>query len=105
MRCATWLCGSLRSPNTIASVGHTCWQAVLISPSRIGSPPLPAAFLTAGILCTNGLRFASPRRDRGGTAGFGPSRPAELAQWEPLLSQLGEFYDFNRRTVYGELLA
>jgi len=31
---ATRLLGSRRSPKTIASAGHACWQAVTISPSR-----------------------------------------------------------------------
>ena len=33
---ATRLFGSFRSPKTIASAGQTAWQAVTISPSRIG---------------------------------------------------------------------
>ena len=37
--------GSFRSPKTIASAGHACWHAVLISPSRTRRSPFSASIL------------------------------------------------------------
>jgi len=48
----TRLCGSFRLPNTIASVGHACWHAVWMSPSRISRSSTFASMRAWLIRCT-----------------------------------------------------
>ena len=49
---ATRLSLSLMLPKVMAEAGHACWQAVTISPSRIGRFSLSASILAAEIRCT-----------------------------------------------------
>jgi hypothetical protein len=58
------------SPNTIASVGQACWQAVLISPSRIDRSSSFASCLARLIRCTQYVHFSMTPRLRTVTSGF-----------------------------------
>jgi molybdopterin-containing oxidoreductase family membrane subunit len=64
---AYWL---LPYPNTIASVGHTCWHAVTISPSRIGRPSASAWPRTYSMRCTQYVHFSITPRERTVTSGL-----------------------------------
>src|SRR5450755_4139240 len=61
---------SFRSPKTIASVGHVCWQAVLISPSSIGRLTFLALILTFWMRCTQNVHFSITPRERTVTSGL-----------------------------------
>ena len=54
----TRLCGSLMLPNTIASVGQAAWQAVTISPSRIGRSSSFALIRARLMRCTQYVHFS-----------------------------------------------
>src|SRR6185295_4397983 len=89
--------GSFRSPKTIASAGHACWQAVTISPSAIFRSCFSDSIFAALIRCTQYVHFSMTPRLRTLTFGFRPSLRLGVVQ---------SWYSrkLKRRTLYGQLL-
>jgi len=85
-----------RTPNVIARVGHACWQAVTISPSRSCRSSVFAFSSANWIRCTQNVHFSitpAPRTVTSGLScrfsGAGHSGTNQL----------------NRRTLYGQLFS
>ena len=81
----------------MASVGHVCWQAVLISPSRTGRFSFSAVILTSLMRCTQNVHFSMTPRERTVTSGL---RCILMVRF----SLSAYCTKLNRRTLYGQLL-
>src|SRR6185312_9272526 len=93
---ATALFLLLMSPKVIASVGQTCWQAVLISPSLICRSSFSEAMRAAVMRCTQYVHFSITPRLRTVTSGLRPSLRLSVVQFWKVMK-------LKRRTRYGQL--
>src|SRR5262249_37185361 len=87
---------SLISPKVIASVGQTCWQAVLISPSLIRRSSFSAAIRAWVMRWTQYVHFSITPRLRTVTSGLRPSFRLSVVK-------SAHSRKLNRRTLYAQL--
>src|SRR5690242_15844068 len=100
----TRLFGSVRSPNTIASLGQDWAHAVWMSPSLSGRFSSRALPLPSRMRCTQNVHFSITPLERTVTSGlscqFRGSGNASVS------GRVGSAYSnqLNERTLYGQLL-